>query len=71
MKNISDVTGIMYEEEDCVFFRNIYQIIFYLEKGCPVVDLFVDGSKKLVFVFTKKDHEKYIKLWMENKKQKV
>jgi hypothetical protein len=67
MRNVSDVTGIAYEEEDCVFFRNIFQIIFYLEKGCPIVDLFVDGAGKLVFVFRKADHEKYIKLWMENK----
>ena len=59
MKSISDVTGLVYEDEDCVFFRNYIQAAKYIRWGCRLIDLFTDSKDKLVFVFVKKDHEKY------------
>lgn len=68
MKVISSVTGIGYESEDVVFFRNLYQSTFYIDHNATIVDVFTDGNKKLVFVFWRDQHENLIKLWLENKK---
>ena len=68
MKVISNVTGIEYESEDVVFFRNLYQSSFYVDHNATIVDVFTDGNKKLVFVFWRNQHENLIKLWLENKK---
>lgn len=69
MKVISDVTGICYESEDVVFFRNLYQSSFYIDHNATIVDVFTDGNKKLVFVFWRNQHENLIKLWLENKRE--
>ena len=69
MKTISDVTGISYEIEDVVFFRNLYQSTFYIDNNATIVDVFTDSNKKLVFVFWRDQHEKLINLWLENKKE--
>lgn len=69
MKAISDVTGIEYEMEDVVFFRNLYQSSFYIDHNATIVDVFTDGNKKLVFVFWRNQHENLIKLWLENKRE--
>lgn len=69
MKAISDVTGIEYEMEDVVFFRNLYQSSFYIDHNATIVDVFTDSNKKLVFVFWRNQHENLIKLWLENKKE--
>jgi len=67
MLSQSDVTGICYQNEEVVFFRNLYQSSFYIAHNAKIVDVFTDGSGKLVFVFYRKDHENLIKLWNENK----
>ena len=67
MKVISNVTGIEYESEDVVFFRNLYQSAFYIDHSATIADVFTDGKGKLVFVFYRDQHEKLIKLWLENK----
>lgn len=69
MKVKSDVTGIFYENEDVVFFRNLYQSTFYIDHNATIVDVFTDGNKKLVFVFYRDQHEELIKLWLENKEK--
>lgn len=67
MKTISDVTGITYENEDVVFFRNLYQSSFYVANNATIVDIFTDSKGMLVFVFYRDQHEKLIKLWLANK----
>lgn len=69
MKTISDVTGIEYEMEDVVFFRNLYQSSFYIDHNATIVDVFTDSNKKLVFVFWRNQHDNLIKLWLDNKKE--
>ena len=59
----SDVTGKYYYDEECVFFRNIFQSAWYVFKGAKIVDLFVDDSLKFVFVFSKVDHERLKMEW--------
>ena len=49
----SDVTGISYLDEDCVFFRNYIQAAKYISWGAKLIDLFTDSKDKLVFVFSK------------------
>lgn len=66
----SEVTGILYDSMDCVFFRNLYQIAFYVDHNAKIIDVFTDSKGMLVFCFLKSDHEKLIKLWMENKENK-
>lgn len=69
MKTVSDVTGICYENEDVVFFRNLYQSSFYVQHNATIVDVFTDSKGKLVFVFYRDQHEGLIKLWLANKKE--
>ena len=69
MKTTSDVTGIIYENEDVVYFRNLYQSTFYIDHNATIVDVFTDSHKKLVFVFWREQHEELIKLWLDNKKE--
>lgn len=69
MKTVSDVTGITYENEDVVFFRNLYQSSFYVANNATIVDVFTDSRGKLVFVFYRDQHEDLIKLWLANKKE--
>lgn len=67
MKSISELTGKMYENEDVVFFRNLYQCAFYVAHNVMPVDMFTDNNGKLVMVFDRQQHNKIIKLWVDNK----
>ena len=71
MKSISDLTGKMYVNEESVFFRNLYQCTFYIKHGVMPIDMFTDSNDKLVMVFDRNQHNEIIKLWMENKKEKI
>ena len=68
MKSISDVTGIVYENEDVVFFRNLYQSSFYIANNATIVDIFADSKGMLVFVFYREEHDKLLKLWLASKR---
>lgn len=57
MMNKSELTGKWYQDEDCVFFRNYVQAAHYIAWQAKLIDLFTDSEMKLVFVFSKKDHE--------------
>lgn len=69
MKTISDVTGIEYEIEDVVFFRNLYQSSFYVANQATIVDIFSDSKGLLVFVFYRNQHEILLKKWLANNKE--
>lgn len=66
---ISELTGKEYQDEDAVFFRNLYQSTFYVKHNCMPIDMFCDGRDKLVMVFRRDDHNRMIKKWMENKQK--
>ena len=68
MKSISDVTGIVYENEDVVFFCNFYQSSFYIANNATIVDIFADSKGMLVFVFYREEHDKLLKLWLASKR---
>lgn len=63
MKVYSETTQRTYDDMDMVFFRNIQQSIAYINLGAIVYDVFVDGQGKLVFCFSKEDHDKYKFIW--------
>jgi len=63
MKAYSDVTGLLYIEDDCVFFRNVKQSAAYCLWGAKLIDVFPTSDKVFVFVFSKKDHEVYKMRW--------
>lgn len=73
MQTISETTGVCYEAEDCVFFRNTLQSAFYVFHGAKLVDAFVDNNLKFVFTFYKTDHERLKMLWRNSsiEKEKV
>lgn len=61
----SDVTGKTFQAEDACYYRNILQSAFMLAKpDCELLDVFADGNEKIVFVFPKQMHKKYINEWM-------
>jgi hypothetical protein len=63
MRYFSETTQREYDDMDMVFFRNIKQCIAYISLGATVYDVFVDGSGKLVFCFSKEDHNKFKSIW--------
>ena len=65
MKTKSNITGLDYEDEDCVFFRNPVQSAYYVFKNAKLIDIFVDSKLQFVFVFSKADHEKLKLEWRE------
>lgn len=66
MKSKSETTGLYYESEDMVFFRNTLQSAFYVFNGAKIIDIFVDDKMRFVFVFTREDHEKLKMKWKNN-----
>ena len=65
MKVISSTTGKTYEAEDATFYRNMIQSAFMLSKtDCELLDVF-ENNGKIVMVFPKWMHEKYIREWAE------
>ena len=64
MIEYSDVTGKTFQTEDAVFYRNIIQSGFMLSKpDCVLLDVFADSEGKVVFVFPRDMHKKYINEW--------
>ena len=67
MRSQSELNGKWYQDEDCVFFRNLYQCAFYVKNHCLPIDMFTDSQDKLVMVFDRQRHNELIKLWVANK----
>lgn len=63
MKIYSETTQRTYDDSEMVFFRNIKQSIAYISLGATVYDVFVDGQGKLVFCFSKEQHNIYKSIW--------
>ena len=59
----SETTQRTYDDMDMVFFRNIQQSIAYINLGAIVYDVFVDGQGKLVFCFSKEQHNQFKSIW--------
>lgn len=66
MKYFSETTGREYEAESSVFYRNLVQAAWLLAKPDAILlDIFCDSGGKMVLVFPKELHKKYIQEWAE------
>lgn len=66
MRYFSETTGKEYESEEAVFYRNLMQAAWLLSKpDATLLDIFCDRSGKMVLVFPKDLHKKYIREWAE------
>lgn len=64
MIEYSETTQRTYEAEEAVFYRNVLQAAFMISKpDCILLDVFTDGNGKIVFVFPRDLHRKYIEEW--------
>lgn len=59
----SKITNMLYDKNDCVFFKNPVQSAFYYENGVIPVDVFPEKNGKWVWVFWETDHKKMIDKW--------
>ena len=67
MKIFSETTGKEYEAEEAVFYRNVIQSAWLLGKPDTILlDIFCDSGGKMVLVFPKELHKKYINDWIEH-----
>ena len=65
MKVFSSTTGKNYEAEEATHYRNMTQSAFMLSKvDCELLDVF-ENNGKIVMVFPRWMHEKYIREWAE------
>lgn len=64
MIQYSDITGKTFRTEEAVYYRNMKQSAWLLGKSdCVLLDVFSDGNEKIVFVFPRELHKKYINEW--------
>jgi hypothetical protein len=70
MKVFSSTTGKVYEAEEATYYRNMIQSAFMLSKAdCELYDVF-ENDGKIVMVFPKWMHKKYIGEWAERSRYK-
>lgn len=70
MKIFSETTGREYDDMDAVFYRNLVQAAWLLNKPEAILlDIFCDGGGKMVLVFPKELHKKYIQEWAERPRE--
>lgn len=69
MKVFSSTTGKIYEAEEATFYRNMIQSAFMLSRvDCELLDVF-ENNGKIVMVFPKWMHKKYLQEWIEYSNQ--
>ena len=68
---ISEITGEPYFSEDMVHFLNCAQSARYLEWGAKLWDLQISQDHKLIFVFSKTDHNRLKERWGKRDNNKV
>lgn len=70
MRYYSETTSKYYETESSVFYRNLVQAAWLLNKpDATLLDIFCDSNGKMVLVFPKELHKKYIGEWAERSRE--
>lgn len=70
MKVYSETTGKFYESEDAIFYVNLVQAAWLMNKpDTTLLDIFCRGDGRMVLVFPKELHKKYIGEWAERSQQ--
>ena len=71
MRVYSETTGKHYEAEDSIFYVNLVQAAWLLNKpDATLLDIFCRKDGKMVLVFPAELHKKYIGEWAERSRQK-
>lgn len=69
MKVYSDTTQRTYELEDVVHYRNLIQATWLLSKPDTILLDIFESNGKMVLVFPREIHNKYIREWAERPHQ--
>jgi hypothetical protein len=70
MRYYSETTGKNYDTDTSVFYRNLIQAAWLLSKpDATLLDIFCDSNGKMVLVFPKELHKKYIGEWAERSRE--
>lgn len=67
MKVYSEATQRTYDDSDAVFYRNITQVAWMLQKPDSVILDVFESNGKLVIAFPRELHKKYIGEWVARK----
>lgn len=70
MKIYSETTGKTYNDEDAVFYANLVQAAWLMSKpDATLLDIFCRGDGRMILVFPKELHKKYVAEWAERSRQ--
>lgn len=66
MKIYSETTGKTYNDEEAVFYANLVQASWLMNKpDATLLDIFCRGDGRMILVFPKELHKKYVAEWAE------
>lgn len=66
----SDTTGKTYDDLEAVFYANLVQAAWLMSKpDATLLDVFCRGDGRMILVFPKELHKKYIGEWVERSRQ--
>ena len=70
MKIYSETTGKTYEDSESVFYANLVQAAWLLNKpDATLLDIFCRGDGRMILVFPLELHKKYVAEWAERTRQ--
>ena len=70
MKIYSETTGKTYNDEDAVFYANLVQAAWLMGKpDATLLDIFCRGDGRMILVFPKELHKKYVAEWAKRSRQ--
>lgn len=59
----SEVTGLTYDEDNAVFYKNAKQSCWMINNNATLLDLITTEENRFIFVFSRDEHKKYIGQW--------
>lgn len=70
MKIYSETTGKTYNDEEAVFYANLVQAAWLMSKpDATLLDIFCRADGRMILVFPKSLHKKYVAEWAERSRQ--
>ena len=70
MKIYSETTQRQYDDMEAVFYANLVQAAWLLSKpDATLLDIFCRGDGRMILVFPKELHKKYVAEWAERSRK--
>lgn len=70
MKIYSETTGKTYDDNEAVFYANLVQAAWLMSKpDATLLDIFCRGDGRMVLVFPKELHKRYVAEWAERSRE--